>query len=563
MSLRQDCSSIAIISVSLATVLILACAEVAPPPGGEVDKVSPYLTESNPTNGETDVPIGNRIVLKFSERITEPTSDRAIFISPRQEKEPQIKWKSDHVLIELADSFKRDQTYIVSITSDVKDLRGNRLDSASTIAFSTGATIDSGHVGGIVMHGSAAKAGMLVALFDIDDAHDSSDYDSLQPLYLTQTNKSGQFSLDFLPRRTYRLLAFDDRNKDYLFDANREQFAVTDRPIDLDGDLFLDSLYLALTSRDTVAPAILSANFSMDQLLKVRFSKEIDVSLLKKDPSRVVLSSLEQPETILTARAILESNLDKAKLANFYMGEVDSGGYRLEITYDSSAAALVYDSLIIPSPDDRNPPTVARFEPSSTPRFMHDVSIQAAFSEPIDSSKLTDRTFTLWEDSTRMLGLSLSWQEPFLVMFTSADLRPGGSYLLKMTQFEISDLSGNLLGDSLQEYQFSILDSDSLGSVSGEIEVLLRERQSSACLLKFTGYGNGQVIELPVDGDKFRVELPAGKYALTGFVDSDGNGRRGVGGVLPFEYAETYAVHPDTIRVRARFETAGIKLVIR
>jgi hypothetical protein len=55
------------------------------------------------------------------------------------------------------------------------------------------------------------------------------------------------------------------------------------------------------------------------------------------------------------------------------------------------------------------------------------------------------------------------------------------------------------------------------------------------------------------------VDLPGSKYLLSGFIDSDLDGKKGKGSIDPFRLAETSASYPDTIAVRPRFETAEIK----
>ncbi len=144
-----------------------------------------------------------------------------------------------------------------------------------------------------------------------------------------------------------------------------------------------------------------------------------------------------------------------------------------------------------------------------------------------------------------------------------SELKEGTSYILSVTEFEIADMAGNLLGDSLRAYPFSTLDSDSLGSISGEVVVEIAGQQNSPTVLQFARVGDQQVFDVSVSERKFRVDVPAGKYLLSGFVDSDLDGQKGNGSIYPFHLAETSATYADTISVRARFETAGIQFVFK
>jgi hypothetical protein len=151
----------------------------------------------------------------------------------------------------------------------------------------------------------------------------------------------------------------------------------------------------------------------------------------------------------------------------------------------------------------------------------------------------------------------------FHVRFESADIQPGGNYRLAIAEFDIADLAGNTLGDSLREYTFGILDEDSLGSVAGSIHIDLPDRQDDMAALQFAKVGTDQVFDLVVATGDFIISLPAGRYLLSGFIDSDRNGKRFTGSIYPFALAETHAIHPDTIAVRARFETTDIRFNFR
>ncbi|MEW5993629.1 MAG: Ig-like domain-containing protein, partial [Candidatus Zixiibacteriota bacterium] len=206
---------------------MLSCAEVAPPPGGEVDRTSPYLIGSQPEDGAINVILDNRIVLRFSEQVVEPRAGRAVYISPRPVREPKLRWKGDRLEIVLPDSFQTDETYVVSLSTDIADLRNNKLDSTGAIAFSTGPSIDSGYVSGTVFSQMRPAAGVLVGLYSQLPFGDTpTGVDSVFPEYVTQTNQQGQFLLQYLPQREYHLIAFQDQNWNERLDPFREMFAL-------------------------------------------------------------------------------------------------------------------------------------------------------------------------------------------------------------------------------------------------------------------------------------------------------------------------------------------------
>lgn len=543
---------------------LVGCAEVASPPGGEADKTSPFLVGSIPENGAVNVGQGNTITLFFSERIVKPSSGKPVFISPRPLQQPKLKWKSNRIEIVLPDSFRTNETYIISLSSSIVDLRGNKLDSSSIIAFSTGPSIDSGKVAGHVYSKDRPISGLIVALYRASAFQDSTVvFDSLYPDYVSQSNKEGFFAFEYLPEREYRLVAFDDKNRNERFNPALESFALADRPIIVGSEIPLNSLQLSLTTQDTVSAEIISAVYTADRLLKVRLSREIPLELLRRSPSNLMLRWQEDGTRVFPCNSFLESDEDNAAVLNCYFGLLSEGMYNLELTYDISRPSIHYRNVEAKPVEDMNAPTVARFYPGNVPQFVDQVEIQAVFSEPLDTTKISVGTFNLWEDPDTRVTLSRQWRDAFHLLLHPVELKEGATYRLAVTEFEITDLAGNVLGDSLREYPFSILASDSLGSVSGEVVIDIAGKENSPVVLSFRHPGGRQILDLPVSGREFKVDLPGGNYLLSGFVDSDLDGQKGNGAIYPFRLAETSAAYPDTISVRPRFETTGIRFEFR
>ncbi len=123
----------------------------------------------------------------------------------------------------------------------------------------------------------------------------------------------------------------------------------------------------------------------------------------------------------------------------------------------------------------------------------------------------------------------------------------------------MSDLSGNLLADSIITYSFSVHSKDSLGKISGSISYGTNVDSSGMPYLEIKDV-RGKSITSGMFPDKdFSFELPPGQYFLNGYLDRNLNGTHDLGSYRPLKLAETFARYPDTIRVRYRFETAGIE----
>ena len=243
---------LAVILLGVLSVVLFGCAEIVAPPGGEPDKTPPQLVESYPPSGETNVAADNKIRLTFSETLVRPTSDKAVFITPRPRQDPEIKFKGREIRISLAEFFSQDQTYVVTVNNSVADLRRNKLAEPTIVAFSTGEVIDTGAISGRVFDGNTPVSGALVGMWRIDSDSAELDYDSLYPNYTSTTNQEGAFSFLYLPAGLFRLVAFKDGNRNELLEWGEEAFAVPDRAIDIGGGLRLDSLRMTLTRSDTL-----------------------------------------------------------------------------------------------------------------------------------------------------------------------------------------------------------------------------------------------------------------------------------------------------------------------
>jgi hypothetical protein len=559
------------LAVSIGTLLFWGCAEVGAPPGGEVDRTGPRLVESYPPNGATGVTPDGYISLKFSETLVKPDQGSVVFISPRPSRPPVIEWKAKELLIKLPELFKTNQTYVVSVSTTLTDLRRNRLDSAATVAFSTGQVLDSGLIAGQVWNTDTKPAvGWVVGLYQAGALENYRFADSLYPQYLTTVATDGQFSLRYLPATAFSLLAFEDKNRDELFNPAIEPYALPDRAIMVGGSLHTDHLNLCGTSYDSIAPGIISTVVTKDRLLRIRLTRKINPTYLATNCAQTILQPLS--DTLapgLQCKGVFETGPELSDVLTLYVPDLTENTYRLSLYYRVDAAPLIRDSVIVKLPKDDVPPVVAVFLPGNKPMFVEQVRMALTFSEPVKPDKLTDQTLMLW-DGDRRIGCTAVWDDVFRVALTPQRLEAGKKYRLDVAEYDIRDFADNALGDSLLSFPFATLDEDSVGSISGQVLINLPGKESQIAILSFneTATKRRFTLNVPAVGSAalagrrdFEMKVPPGKYLLSGFLDQDGDGSVTPGAIRPLRLAETQINYPDTITVRARFETAGTQLV--
>lgn len=532
--------------------MLFSCAEIVAPPGGLPDKTAPTILTSVPENGALHVPSGNVIEIFFSERMTRPTSDGVVFISPAQSEKPTFRWSSDRLTIQLADSFLPNQTYAVLLQSGLTDLRGNSIDTGSVIAFSTGAQIEQGRISGQVMRDRKAETGALVALYPEED---SALVGSTAPQYLLTSGAGGQFVFRYLPEKAFRLIAFVDQNRDKVLDFSREAYAIADRPTDLFRNERIDGLLLELHRLDTIVPQIASASMNPDNLLQVNLSRPIFPDSLAVPAVRLKRS--DNPAEVKTGEWCGAGDSAAAKLL-FDVDAVDSGLYQISVLLDGEAREIARDSILLRSVSDQTPPRLVRVVPASHEQFADSLKeIRLQFSEPIQlvhrDSLAAELSLGGLPDTTiqiRQRGCELVVQ--------SEQLLTGSRYRLTVFGARIRDRSGLPLADSLASFDYVTYHPDSLGSVSGE--VLRSDSTSAPLVLTWTRVADRKSFGITLLSSGWTMQLPAGKYLVSGFLDLNGNRIADPGRLFPWTLAEPKYLWTDTITVRQRFETSNVRL---
>lgn len=215
--------------VVAAALLLAACASIGRPEGGPRDMTPPVMVSSTPAPGSVNVSNG-RIDIVFDENITLDDPMNKIVVSPPQKKQAQISSNGRRVRITLRDTLRDSTTYTVDLADAVRDLNeGNILDGLA-IDFSTGPSIDTLMISGIVFEGRTLEPaqGMIVGVYSTPVADTA--LTTLPMDRITKTNALGRFTIRNLKPGSYRVFAINDLNHDFHWDRS-EDIAFLDRDI--------------------------------------------------------------------------------------------------------------------------------------------------------------------------------------------------------------------------------------------------------------------------------------------------------------------------------------------
>lgn len=215
--------------VVAAALLLAACASIGRPEGGPRDMTPPVMVSSTPAPGSVNVSNG-RIDIVFDENITLDDPMNKIVVSPPQKKQAQISSNGRRVRITLRDTLRDSTTYTVDLADAVRDLNeGNILDGLA-IDFSTGPSIDTLMISGIVFEERTLEPaqGMIVGVYSTPVADTA--LTTLPMERITKTNALGRFTIRNLKPGSYRVFAINDLNHDFHWDRS-EDIAFLDRDI--------------------------------------------------------------------------------------------------------------------------------------------------------------------------------------------------------------------------------------------------------------------------------------------------------------------------------------------
>lgn len=205
-----------------ASLLLAACASIGRPEGGPRDMTPPAFVGSNPAPGTLNFK-GNRITVDFDENIQLEDPVNKIIISPPMGRQPAISSNGKRVTVQLRDTLQPNTTYTLDFADAVRDLNeGNILDGFA-IDFSTGSQRDSMSISGMVFEARTLEPAqeMLVGVFP-DAAWTDTTLRTMRPTRVTKTNALGQFTVRNLADGKYRVVAFNDADRDFKWSRTED-----------------------------------------------------------------------------------------------------------------------------------------------------------------------------------------------------------------------------------------------------------------------------------------------------------------------------------------------------
>lgn len=507
--------------------LLAACAQVHEPTGGERDTQGPRLLGAAPAQFSTHF-AGDRIVLRFDERIRLDRPGQKMLISPPLAAPPTVRLQgADAVVIDLEAPLEPNTTYTFNLGDAVLDLSESNPAAGLTYVISTGGAIDSLLIAGRVENAAttAPEKEVLVMLYA---AGADPLFRTGAPLYFTRSAEDGTFILEHLRPGAYEVFALRDQNGDLRYDLPNEEIAFGGAPVEA-----TDSASRPLTLR-------LFREESAGQML-------VDARVIADGALRVV-----------TALPIASPRLDPlAWSGGSLTWTMERGAAGDTLLAWPSDTTRLRDRLFVLR-DDTTAIDTLRYLPAQRMPYYVDLRLIRRPGDGGAVFQLRSSRPIARIDQERVRSTSAG-SAPLLVRdaadprLIGVDMRAAAKDLraLELLPGAVIDLYGG--GHDTLRFDLALPDAKETGS----LEVKGARSGGHVAILHVLDKHGGAVREAVVEGNSFSVRwdrLPPQAYTLELIEDRDGNGRWTTGSLSARRQPEPVWRHPDPVNLRAGWE---------
>ena len=506
--------------------LLVACAKVGPPAGGEVDRTAPTILSHRPLADATGVPLETPVEILFSEGMDPQRSEEAIFVTP--EGEVGYSWRGERLILEM--SLQTDRTYVITVGTGASDLRRNGLEQSFTFAFATGDRLNQGQIEGYAYKEQQPAASAHVWAYDLERFSGRVGQDA--PQYRTQSGRNGSYAFSRLATGRYRLLAFEDKNRNQEYDEG-EWLGLPSADIEVvEGDTALvGDMALAQHQKAEVRLARVQAVDTRRLLLQ--FAEEVEAEQVELALEGLEVEGLYRSPKEGKKLYVRTSEQERGKPYSFSILKVDDRPLEWEEKIRGSGRQ-----------DRTRPELVSRF-PEQKGEITAEDTLKLIFGEAMEPVEVDD--FWVESDSMQAPEGIWRWAEETALVFVPTAPHVPGEYRLQGRGELLRDLAGLALKDSVVSFAFTVLGAAELGRIGGRVS----GGEGEAVRVLVQGKVRTYQTETDSSGRYALEGLLPGKYTVYAFVDGDGDEVQDFGSLEPFASAEPYGQHRETVSLEA------------
>lgn len=554
------------------------------PTGGAKDTIPPVVVHVSPQNYSANMPReGAEIVFTFDEYVTIKTAQN-IYLSPPQARPPKSKLRGKSVIVTFDEKLDSNTTYTLSLSDAIADNNEGNMFPGFTYVFSTGDSIDSLMITGMVQDCSSLDPVKGVTVMLYKDLSDSAVFLS-RPFAATKTDDWGYFCIRNIGDVPYRLYAVKDGNNNNIYDPDENELVA-----------FVDSVIRPVAVVNDTLPEVMK--FDMKDTVNCLSRKtEYEMRLFREKPSRqmimknVRVSDRASYITFNAGNAHIDTmwmrGLPAEKLITQFNAERDSleiwvnnkdkqpdtlhlyVNYRktdslgklepylehVKLYYQDGSDSGKKNAGSSPSKssrkDIRHEDTICVYKLTAEPETVEQYGYQLEFTYPVinesfDSLKLKSINPKQQENPVKYTVIKDSTNIRKFTIMPSEKLLPGYEYILKMPYRSFRDING-FYNDST-EVKVSLPTDDKLSTLN-----VILTGVNNKYIIDFMSEKRDKVLrQYVIDSDCTLVfpYLTAGKYCIRITEDVNRNSIVDTGSLLGHRQPETvlfYKVNDDTL----------------
>lgn len=200
--------------------LLWGCASIGSPSGGARDEDPPRFVSANPKPGSVNVDPSD-ISITFNELVNVKNAFEKVVLSPPGKSAPRVSTRGRSVRVNISDTLLPNTTYTIDFGDAIEDNNEGNILSGFAYTFSTGPTIDSLRISGMVLGAEdmEPQQGVFVGAYT---SREDSAFIRMPFERLARTDEMGRFVIRGLQDTTYRLFALKDLDNDRHY-ANPEE----------------------------------------------------------------------------------------------------------------------------------------------------------------------------------------------------------------------------------------------------------------------------------------------------------------------------------------------------
>ena len=518
----------------ISILLINGCAKRGSPTGGPKDSIPPVLVNANPKLNSTNFN-EEEIRLTFDEWIKlDKVQDQLIISPPIDNSSYEIKpltGVTKKVFIRFIDSLNSETTYTINFGNSIKDNNENNTLTFFNYTFSTGETLDSLYVKGLISDAFDREPSNYVSLqlYRIDSIHEDSIVFKNKPTYISNTLDSASYKFQNVKEGKYLIIALKDLNNNYLFDPFFEKIGFIDSLITLPKDSIIDfKLFKEETELVWDRP-----HFINSEKIGFGYYGKLDIDKIElnsKIPDSVSYTFLKEKETDTLNLWLSRNSFDSL---NFNLIEKDT----IKLTtvkFDRKRDTLI-DSLRISS---------------KTANILHlKESFKLSYNIPI--YKIVDSLINIRNIDSLLISFKTRINKDEEELDIIFEVSPSDEYNINLYPNAIVDIRGNV-NDTLN-YKVITQTLEDYGNIYLDV---VRNNDSKFILHLIDN--NGDIIREYINisqNSTYSFDLiRPGKYSFRLIEDLNENSKWDTGDYLKKIQPEPVYYYKDEIEVRANWD---------